>query len=216
MGQKVNPNGLRLGISRGWDSVWYSERNYAENVLEDHKIRTYLRKNYGSAFISHVEIVRFSDQVRVTIHAARPGSIIGKKGAEIEIITKELQKLVKEGRRVSVSVKEIKVPELDASVVGQDIARQIERRTSYKRAIKQAIRNAMKSGAKGIKVRISGRLNGAEIARTEEFKEGRLPLSTLKADIDYCVSEAYTEMGAIGIKVWIYRDSRDTVEKRRR
>ncbi|MFN4217174.1 MAG: 30S ribosomal protein S3 [Brevinematales bacterium] len=216
MGQKVNPNGLRLGISRGWDSVWYSERDYAENVLEDHKIRTYLKKHYGAAFISHIEIVRFSDQVRVTIHTARPGAIIGKKGAEIETITKELEKLVKPGRHVSVSAKEIKVPELDASVVGQDVARQIERRTSYKRAIKQAIRNAMKSGAKGIKIRISGRLNGAEIARTEEFKEGRLPLATLVADIDYCVSEAVTEMGVIGIKVWIYRDSRDTVEKRRR
>lgn len=209
MGQKVNPVSYRIGIVNTWDSVWYSEKEYKNYLIEDFRIRRQLVANYGKAFISKIEITRFPQQVNVTINAAKPGIVIGKKGAEIEAISKSLEKLV-DGKKVSVSVREIKVPELDASVVGQDIARQIERRIAYKRAIKQAIRNAMKNGAKGIKIRISGRLNGAEIARTEEFKEGRLPLSTLSANIDFRISESLTQMGMIGIKVWIFREEMDS------
>jgi small subunit ribosomal protein S3 len=212
MGQKVNPLCFRLGVVRSWDSTWYSEKEYVNYLLEDFRIRKYINNSYGKAFISRIEISRFTQLVNVVINAAKPGIIIGKKGAEIENIAKALEKYVK-GKKVSVSVREIKNPELDASIVGQDIARQIERRIAYKRAIKQSIRNAMKAGAKGIKVRISGRLNGAEIARTEEFKEGRLPLSTMSADIDYRITEANTEMGAIGVKVWIFREQ---IEGRRK
>ncbi len=205
MGQKVNPVSYRIGIVKTWDSVWYSEKDYVNYLMEDFKIRNYINKNYGKAFVSKIEISRFPQLVNVTINASKPGIIIGKKGVEIENISRSIEKMVN-NKKVSVSVREIKNPELDASVVGQDIARQIERRIAYKRAIKQAIRNAMKSGAKGIKIRVSGRLNGAEIARTEEFKEGRLPLSTLTADIDFKISESFTEMGVIGIKVWIYKE----------
>lgn len=212
MGQKVNPISLRIGICKKWQSSWYSEREYVDFLLEDINIRKYIKENYGKAFVSTIEISRFPQLVNVVIHAARPGVIIGRKGSEIENISKALEKIVK-GKKVSVSVKEIEAPELDADVVGQEIARQIEKRVSYKKAIRQAIRNAMKSGAKGIKIRISGRLNGAEIARSEEYKEGSLPLSTLSANIDYKVNESYTEMGVIGIKVWIYKEEK---EKRRK
>jgi small subunit ribosomal protein S3 len=212
MGQKVNPVGLRIGISKKWQSIWYSEKEYVNFLLEDLKIRKYIKDNYGKAFISTIEISRFPQLVNVVINAAKPGMIIGRKGAEIENITKALEKITG-GKKVSVSVREIENPELDADIVGQDIARQIEKRVSYKKAIRQAIRNAMKAGAKGIKIRISGRLNGAEIARSEEYKEGRLPLSTLSANIDYKVNESYTEMGVIGIKVWIYKEEK---EKRRK
>lgn len=212
MGQKVNPVSFRLGVVKTWDSTWYSEKDYVNYLIEDFKIRNYIQKNYDKAFISKIEISRFPQLVNVTVNASKPGIIIGKKGAEIENISKALEKLT-DNKKISVSVREIKAPELDASVVGQDIARQIERRIAYKRAIKHAIRNAMKSGAKGIKIRISGRLNGAEIARTEEFKEGRLPLSTLTADIDYRISESHTEMGTIGIKVWIYKEELDRRRK---
>lgn len=208
MGQKVNPVSYRLGINKTWDSIWFSEKDYVAYLIEDFAIRNYINKNYSKAFISKIEISRFPQFVNVVINASKPGVIIGKKGAEIEVITKALEKTVHE-KKVSVSVREVKNPELDASIVGQDIARQIERRIAYKKAIKQAIRNAMKSGAKGIKVRVAGRLNGAEIARTEEFKEGRLPLSTLSAEIDYKISESNTEMGIIGIKVWIYKEELD-------
>lgn len=204
MGQKVNPNSMRLGVIRTWDSIWFSEKEYVNYLLEDFKIRKFVLDNYGRAFISKVEIARFPSLVKVTICAAKPGMIIGRKGSEIEVISKKLSKIVK-NKKVDVAVKEIKIPELDAFVVGQDIARQIEHKISYKRAIKQAIRNAMKANAKGIRIRVSGRLNGAEIARSEEFKEGQIPLSTLAADIDYRVSESMTDMGVVGIKVWIYR-----------
>ena len=212
MGQKTNPIGLRIGVSKNWDSIWYNERDYVNFLIEDFKIRDYIKKNYAKAFISKIEINRFPQLVNVVINAAKPGMVIGKKGSEIEVISKALEKVVN-GKKVSVSVREIENPELDADVVGQEIARQIEKRVSYKRAIKQAIRNSMKSGAKGIKVRISGRLNGAEIARTEEYKEGRLPLSTLNANIDYKVNESYTEMGTIGIKVWIYKEEKERRRK---
>ncbi len=204
MGQKVNPIGFRIGISKTWDSVWFSQKNYVNYLIEDFKLRKFIEKNYQRAFISKVEIARFPQAVNITINAGKPGIIIGRKGAEIQAITKNLGKLVKD-KKVSVSVKEVKHPELDAAIIGQDIARQIERRIAYKRAIKQAIRNAIRSGAKGIKVRISGRLNGAEIARSEEFKEGQIPLSTMDANIDYRISESHTDMGVIGIKVWTYK-----------
>lgn len=212
MGQKVNPTSYRLGVINTWDSIWFSEKDYKNYLIEDFKVRNYLNQKYGKAFISKIEISRFPQLINITINAAKPGVLIGKKGSEIEVMSKELEKLVN-GKKVSVSVREIKSPELDAAVVGQDIASQIERRIAYKKAIKQAIRNAIKNGAKGIKVRLSGRLNGAEIARTEEFKEGRLPLSTLSADIDFRIIEAHTEMGVIGIKVWIYREAMDKRRK---
>lgn len=208
MGQKVNPVSYRIGVTKTWDSIWYSEKDYKNYLIEDFKIRKYINDHYNKAFISKIEITRFPQLVNVTINAAKPGMVIGKKGAEIEAISKSLEKLAS-NKKVTVSVREIKSPELDSSVVGQDIARQIERRISYKRAIKQSIRNAMKNGAKGIKIRISGRLNGSEIARTEEFKEGRLPLSTLTANIDFKISESLTEMGIIGIKVWIFKEEFD-------
>lgn len=210
MGQKVNPVGFRLGIVKSWASTWFSEKNYVDYLYEDYKIRKFINKDYARAFISKVEISRFPQLINIIISAGKPGIVIGRKGSEIEILTKKLNELARDGQKdrdikVSVSVKEIKTPELDAHIVGQDIARQIERRIAYKRAIKQGIRNSMRAGAKGIKIRISGRLNGAEIARSEEFKEGRIPLSTLTADIDYGITESHTEMGVIGVKVWIYR-----------
>lgn len=204
MGQKVNPIGYRIGVSKTSSSTWFSQKNYVDYLIEDYKIRGFIEKKYQRAFVSKVEIARFPQVVNVTINAGKPGIIIGRKGAEIQSITNHLGKLA-QGKKVSVSVKEVKRPELDAAIIGQDIARQLERRIAYKRAIKQAIRNAMRAGAKGIKVRISGRLNGAEIARSEEFKEGRIPLSTLDANIDYKVSESLTDMGIIGIKVWTYK-----------
>ena len=212
MGQKANPKSYRLGVIRTWDSIWYSEKDYVNFLKEDFKIREFIKKNYSKAMISRIEITRFPQLINVIVNAAKPGVIIGKKGSEIEVISKNLEKFVN-NKKVFVSVREIKNPELDADIVGQEIARQIEKRVPYKRAIKQAIRNAMKAGAKGIKIRISGRLNGAEIARSEEYKEGRLPLSTLTADIDFKVNESYTEMGVIGIKVWIYKEE---LEKRRK
>lgn len=202
MGQKVHPIGYRVGVSKPWESSWFAEKSYPEFLLEDYKIRKMLQKEYKRAFLSRIEIARFPQLVNVTVFAGKPGILIGRKGAEIEVITNKLSKLVN-GKKVSLSVKEIKQPELDAAVIGADIAAQIERRVAYKRAIKQAIRNAMRAGAQGIKIRISGRLNNAEIARSEEFKEGRMSLNTLSADIDYRLTEALTQMGIIGIKVWL-------------
>ncbi|MGL5254970.1 MAG: 30S ribosomal protein S3 [Brevinema sp.] len=202
MGQKVHPIGYRIGVTKPWESSWYAEKDFPTFLLEDYKIRECLNKEYKRAFPARIEIARLPQQVNVTVFAGKPGILIGRKGAEIEEITKKLAALTA-GKKVSLSVKEIKQPELDAAVIGADIASQIERRVSYKRAIKQAIRNAMRSGAHGIKIRISGRLNGAEIARSEEFKEGRMSLNTLTANIDYRLSEALTQMGIIGIKVWL-------------
>lgn len=202
MGQKVHPVGYRIGVSKTWESSWYAEKNFPAFLLEDYKIRECLNKEYKRAFLARIEIRRLPQQVEVTVFAGKPGILIGRKGAEIEEITKKLSALTA-GKKVSLSVKEIKQPELDAAVIGADIASQIERRVAYKRAIKQAIRNAMRSGAQGIKIRISGRLNGAEIARSEEFKEGRMSLNTLSANIDYRLTEALTQMGIIGIKVWL-------------
>ncbi|MDK2818418.1 MAG: 30S ribosomal protein S3 [Spirochaetota bacterium] len=202
MGQKVHPVGYRVGVSKSWESTWFTEKNVALFVLEDYKIRTLLNKEYKRAFLSKIEIARFPGLVNVTVHSGKPGILIGRKGSEIDVIANKLSKLIG-AKKVSLSVKEVKQIELDAAIVGADIASQIERRVAYKRAIKQAIRNAIRAGAQGIKIRISGRLNNAEIARSEEFKEGRMSLNTLNADIDYRLTEALTQMGIIGIKVWL-------------
>lgn len=201
MGQKVNPIGLRLGITRKSFSTWYSDDKCAEYLHEDCLVRDYLKKRLENAGLSSVNIERTPRKVTVTVNASRPGIVIGKKGEEVEKIKGELQHLTK--KEVHVNVKEIKKPELDAQLVGNNIAKQVEGRVSYKRAVKKAISTAMRMGADGIKIMVGGRLNGAEIARKESFKEGRIPLHTLRADIDYATSTAHTTYGTIGVKVWI-------------
>ncbi|MFZ9970230.1 MAG: 30S ribosomal protein S3 [Bacteroidia bacterium] len=201
MGQKVNPIGLRLGIIRGWDSNWYGGKNYGDKLSEDEKIRKYLRVRIPKGGIAKVVIERTLKRITLTIHTARPGIVIGKGGAEVDAIREEIKKIT--GKDVQININEIKRPELDAQLVGENIAQQIENRFSYKRAVKNAIMNTMKMGADGIKVRISGRLNGGEIARSEMYKDGRTPLHTLRSNIDYALVEAQTVYGKIGIKVWI-------------
>lgn len=203
MGQKVNPISLRLGITRGWESNWYGGRNFAEKLIEDEKIRTYINARISKGGISKIVIERTIKRIIITIHTARPGIVIGKQGAEVDRLKEEIKKLT--SKDVQINIFEIKRPELDAKLVADNIAQQIEGRMSYKRAVKNAIQNTMRMGAEGIKVSCSGRLNGAEIARSEHFKEGRTPLHTLRADIDYHISEALTVYGKIGIKVWICR-----------
>lgn len=201
MGQKTNPIGNRLGIIKGWDSSWYSTKDFAGKVVEDEHIRRYLKARISKGGISKIVIERTLKRVTVTINTSRPGIIIGKGGAEVDRIKEELKKLT--GKEVQINIVEIRKPELDAAIVGESIARQIESRINYRRAIKMAIQSTMRAGAEGIKVRISGRLNGADMARSEEYKDGRTPLHTFRADIDYCLSEALTVYGLIGIKVWI-------------
>jgi len=201
MGQKTNPIGNRLGIIRGWDSNWYGGNDYSAKLVEDDKIRKYLNARLAKAGISKIIIERTLKLITVTINTARPGIIIGKGGQEVDKLKEELKKLTK--KEVQINIFEIKRPELDAVIVGQSIARQIEGRISYRRAIKTAIASTIRMGAEGVKVTISGRLGGAEMARTEHYKEGRTPLHTLRADIDYSQSEAHTTYGRIGIKVWI-------------
>ncbi len=201
MGQKVNPIGLRLGIIRGWDSNWYGGKNYGDKLSEDEKIRKYLRVRIPKGGIAKVVIERTLKRITLTIHTARPGIVIGKGGAEVDAIREEIKKIT--GKDVQINISEIKRPELDAQLVGENIAQQIENRFSYKRAVKNAIMNTMKMGSEGIKVRISGRLNGGEIARSEMYKDGRTPLHTLRSNIDYALVEAQTVYGKIGIKVWI-------------
>ena len=204
MGQKANPIGLRLGINRGWDSTWFDEDHYADRLKEDIILRRYILKKYKTASVSRVEISRTSTKVSITINTARPGLIIGKSGSEVDSLKKELNKLV--GHDVSVNVFEIKRPALVSSLVGENIAQQIEKKVNYRRAVKKSIQSTISMGAKGIRVRVAGRLNGAEIARQETFKEGQIPLHTLRAKIDYAHVEANTTYGIIGIKVWIYND----------
>ena len=204
MGQKANPIGLRLGINRGWDSTWFDEDHYADRLKEDIILRRYILKKYKTASVSRVEISRTSTKVSITINTARPGLIIGKSGSEVDSLKKELNKLV--GHDVSVNVFEIKRPALVSSLVGESIAQQIEKKVNYRRAVKKSIQSTISMGAKGIRVRVAGRLNGAEIARQETFKEGQIPLHTLRAKIDYAHVEANTTYGIIGIKVWIYND----------
>tara|TARA_B100001559_G_C16410430_1_gene580125 strand:+ start:199 stop:813 length:615 start_codon:yes stop_codon:yes gene_type:complete len=204
LGQKANPIGLRLGINRGWDSTWFDEKHYADRLKEDIILRRYILKKYKTASVSRVLISRTSTKVSITINTARPGLIIGKSGSEVDSLKKELNKLV--GHEVSVNVFEIKRPALVASLVGENVAQQIEKKVNYRRAVKKSIQSTISMGANGIRVRIAGRLNGAEIARQETFKEGRVPLHTLRAKIDYAHVEANTTYGIIGIKVWIYND----------
>jgi small subunit ribosomal protein S3 len=201
MGQKTNPIANRLGYIVGWESNWYGGNNYADKLVEDNKIRKYLNERLKKASISKIIIERTLKLVTITITTARPGVIIGKGGAEVDKLKEELKKLT--NKEVQINIHEIKRPELDALLVGNSIARQIEGRVSYRRAIKMAIASTMRMGAEGIKVTVSGRLNGAEMARTESYKDGRIPLHTFRADIDYHVSEALTKMGMIGVKVWI-------------
>ena len=203
MGQKVNPIGNRLGIIKGWDSNWYGGRNYAEKLVEDNKIRKYLEARLAKASISKIVIERTLKLITVTVNTARPGIIIGKGGQEVDKLKEELKKITR--KEVQINIFEVKRPELDATIVGNAIARQIEGKVSYRRAIKMAIASTMRMGAEGIKVQISGRLGGAEMARTEAYKEGRTPLHTFRADIDYTLSEALTKVGLVGIKVWICR-----------
>ena len=203
MGQKTNPIGNRLGIIRGWESNWYGGDDYGDKITEDSKIRKYLMVRLAKASVSRIVIERTLKLVTVTVLTARPGIIIGKGGQEVDKIKEELKKLT--GKEVQINIFEIKKPEMDANLVASSIARQIEGRISYRRAIKMAMASTMRMTAEGIKVMVSGRLNGAEIARSETFKEGRIPLSTFRADIDYALAEAHTTNGRIGIKVWIMR-----------
>lgn len=204
MGQKANPIGLRLGINRDWDSTWFDEKHYADRLKEDIVLRRYILKKYKTASVARVQISRTSTKVSITINTARPGLIIGKSGSEVDSLKKELNKLV--GHEVSVNVFEIKRPALVSSLVGESIAQQIEKKVNYRRAVKKSIQSTISMGARGIRVRVAGRLNGAEIARQETFKEGQIPLHTLRAKIDYAHVEANTTYGIIGIKVWIYND----------
>ncbi len=203
MGQKINPVGLRLGIIRGWDSNWYGGNSFADKLVEDHKIRDYVNARIPKGGIAKVVIERTLKRITLTIHTARPGVVIGKGGNEVDKIKEELKKIT--GKDVQINIFEIKRPELDAKLVGESIAQQLEARISYRRAMKQSIASAMRVGAEGIKVKLSGRLAGADMARTEMYKEGRIPLHTLRADIDYAISEAQTVYGKIGIKVWIMK-----------
>ena len=203
MGQKVHPIGMRVGVIRDWDAKWYAEKEYAEYLHEDLRIRKFIASKLADAAVSTVEIERAANRVNVSIHTAKPGMVIGKGGAEVENLRKELNKLT--GKRVHINIVEIKKPDLDAKLVGEGIARQLENRVAFRRAQKQAIQRTMRAGAKGIKTQVPGRLNGADIARSEGYSEGTVPLHTLRADIDYAWEEADTTYGKLGVKVWIYR-----------
>jgi len=203
VGQKVSPKGLRIGIIRDWESRWYAEKEYADYLLEDLKIRNYIEERFKDAAVSTIEIERAANRVNITIHTAKPGMVIGKGGAEVESLRKALNQMT--GKRVHLNITEIKQPDLDAKLVAENIARQLENRISFRRAMKQAIQRTMRAGAKGIKTMVSGRLAGADIARSEGYSEGTVPLHTLRADIDYGTAEADTTYGKIGVKVWIYR-----------
>ena len=203
MGQKVNPHGLRVGVIKDWDSRWYADADFADYLVEDYNIRTFLKKKLYSAGVSKIEIERASDRVKVIIYTAKPGVVIGKGGAEIEVTKKELAKLT--DKKVMVDIKEIKRPDRDAQLVAENIAQQLENRVSFRRAMKSCMGRTMKSGAMGIKTCCSGRLGGADIARAEFYSEGTIPLQTLRADIDYGFAEANTTYGKVGVKVWIYK-----------
>ena len=203
MGQKVNPHGLRVGVIKDWDSNWYAEGDFADNLVEDYNIRKYLKKRLYESGVNRIEIERASDRVKVIIHTAKPGLVIGKGGAEIEKLKAELQKLV--SKKLIVDIKEVKRPDRDAQLVAENIAAQLENRVSYRRALKSTMSRTMKSGALGIKAAVAGRLGGADIARSEFYSEGTIPLQTLRADIDYGFAEADTTYGKLGVKVWIYK-----------
>ncbi len=203
MGQKVNPHGLRVGVIKDWDSKWYAEGDFADFLVEDYNIRTFLKKKLYAAGVSKIEIERASDRVKVIIYTAKPGVVIGKGGAEIEKVKSEVQKLTE--KKLVVDIKEVKRPDKDAQLVAENIALQLENRVSFRRAMKSCMGRAIKNGAKGIKTSVSGRLGGADMARTETYNEGTTPLQTLRADIDYGFAEADTTYGKVGVKVWIYK-----------
>jgi small subunit ribosomal protein S3 len=212
VGQKTHPRGFRLGIVAPWKSRWYAERSFPELLVQDEKIRKYLNQRLGHASIAEIEIERKPGKVIVTLHTARPGVVIGKGGSEVDKLRDELSRL-SPGSEVAINVEEVKRPEINAQLVADSIAHQLVQRVSFRRAMKRAVQNAMRSGAEGIKVQLAGRLNGAEIARTEGYKEGRIPLQTLRADIDYAQSTARTTYGTIGVKVWVFKG--EVVENRR-
>ncbi|ELK46840.1 30S ribosomal protein S3 [Halobacillus sp. ACCC02827] len=203
MGQKINPIGLRIGVIRDWESKWYAGKDYADLLHEDIKIREYVENRLKDAALSKVEIERAANRVNITVHTAKPGMVIGKGGSEVEALRKALNQL--SGKRVHINIVEVKKPDLDATLVADNIARQLENRVSFRRAQKQTIQRAMRAGAKGIRTQVSGRLGGADIARAEYYSEGTVPLHTLRADIDYGTAEADTTYGKLGVKVWIYR-----------
>ena len=204
MGQKVHPYGFRLGFNKTWISNWYARKGYSEQLIEDIQLRKHIFKTLAHAGISKVEIERSANRVRVNIHTARPGIIIGKKGLEVDRLKEELQKVLS-GKQVNLNIKEVRRAELDATLIGQNIALQLEKRVSFRRAMKKSVVSALRFGAKGIKIRVSGRLGGAEIARSEWYWEGRVPLHTLRADIDYGTANSNTTFGIIGVKVWVYK-----------
>lgn len=203
MGQKVNPHGLRVGVIKDWGSRWYAEADFADNLVEDYNIRKFLKKKLYASGVSDIEIERASDRVRIIVHTAKPGVVIGKQGAEIERLKKELSRFTE--KKVFVDIKEIKRPDREAQLVAENIAQQLENRTSFRRAMKSAMQRSMKSGILGIKTCCAGRLGGADIARSEFYSEGTIPLQTLRADIDYGFAEADTTYGKVGVKVWIYK-----------
>lgn len=203
MGQKVNPVGFRLGVIKGWDSAWFDSKSYADKLVEDNKIRKYISARMPKGGISKIVIERTLKRITLTVHTARPGVVIGKGGSEVDKIKEELKNLT--GKDLQINIFEIKRPELDAKLVGESIAQQLQARISFRRAMKQSIASSMRVGAQGIKIKCSGRLGGAEMARSEQYKEGRIPLHTLRADIDYAITEAHTIYGKIGIKVWIFK-----------
>ena len=203
MGQKVNPHGIRVGVIKDWDSKWYAEADFSDNLVEDYNIRKFVKKKLYSAGISKIEIERASDRVKVSIYTAKPGVVIGKGGADIEKLKAEVQKLTT--KKLSIDIKEIKRPDGDAQLVAENIAQQLENRISFRRAMKSCMTRTMKSGVKGIKTAVSGRLGGADMARTEFYSEGTIPLQTLRADIEYGFAEADTTYGKVGVKVWIYK-----------
>ncbi|MDN6625888.1 MAG: 30S ribosomal protein S3 [Pisciglobus halotolerans] len=203
MGQKINPKGLRIGVIQDWDSKWFAEKDYSDYLIEDMDIRNYLEKKLSDASVSTVEIERAANRVNISIHTAKPGMVIGKGGSEVDALRKKLNDLT--GKRVHINIVEIKKPDLDAKLVGEGIAAQLENRVAFRRAQKQAIQRTMRAGAKGVKVQVSGRLNGADIARKEVHAQGTVPLHTLRADINYAWVEADTTYGKLGVKTWIYR-----------
>lgn len=202
MGQKINPHGLRLNITRTWDSIWYADKEYSTYLIEDQKLKKFLKKRLQHAGLSKVKIERTGEQVRIKLFTARPGIVIGKKGAEIEVLKKELEQLV--SRKVTLDIQEVRRPEADAQLVAENIAQQLIRRVAFRRAMKKAVSSALRFGVQGIKISCSGRLGGAEMSRCEWVREGRVPLHTLRADVDYALAEANTTYGIIGVKVWIF------------
>jgi len=203
MGQKVNPIGFRVGISRGWESQWYAEKNFGALLLEDIRLREYIKKRLKHAYVSRIIIERPAGKLKVTVHTARPGVVIGKKGADIEALRRELNRMT--GKDVEVYIMEVRQAEAEAQLVAENIAFQLERRVAFRRAMKRSMQGALRMGAKGVRVKCSGRLGGAEIARTEGYREGRVPLHTLRADVDYGFAEAHTTYGIIGVKVWVFK-----------